>query len=285
MPTGAKWENVDRQRTIAAHVADQYTETGANGNQNALSLFEFNLPGLVPTQNPIERSWLEIKGADNIYPMISCGRPFHECLTEEMPRLIREAGIRCRGMKRTFPMLHHGEACVTRDLALDAHQHLEPTRDPDSGEKVTNFAQSSTDPGKWYFNDLSEVGKETAKAITQDRISKREEAVQGTWSNQDGNEATAVTDYISFCNELHCVKQLTCPFGGRELFYVCDCEQHQVKGVCPHSIAKAYPDKVKKMKNQVILTGLGHERPKYNRKKKRKFTKAKSGESSNKRPK
>lgn len=281
-PLGEKWEKFDKQPTIASHVADQYTETGANGNQNALSLFEYKLPGLVPTQNPIERHWLEIKGGGQVSSMIVIGRPFNECLTEEMPRLVREAGIRCRGMVRTFPMLHKGEACVTRELAMNAHRYFGTTQDPESGEAVENYIRSPTDPRRWYFNSLSMVKKEKSKPISEGRISARNAAVnEGAWTTEPGKEATAVADCISLCNDLHCVSKVTCPFGDHSEFYSCDCEEHQVKGACPHSVVIAFPEKVKKMKKQVILIGTGYEKPKYNRKKK--LTASKKGESSNKR--
>ena len=194
--------------------------------------------------------------------------------------MVREVGIRSKGMRRTLPMIK-GESCVTRELALKAHKYLKPTKDPDSGENVTNYVPSGTEAGTWYFNNLSDVSKEKSKAISQDRISKREDAVNnGVWSMEEGKEATAVEDYVNFCNELHCVRKAVCPFGHGESFYVCDCREHQIRGVCPHSVALAFPEHVEKMKGQVILRGDGpYEKPPT---RKRQF-KAGSGKGNHKR--
>ena len=252
-----------------------------------LSLYAYNLPCVTPTQNPTERLWLTTKGGGLVEGIITCNRPFDECLREEMPKLVREVGLQHCGMRRVFPMLHFGEQCVTRDLAIEAKVYLDPTQGATQDAPVTNLVRCPSRPNRYYLNQHESVVNGRSVPITPSRTCKRDDCVNGSWEGgtESASPAEELKEYLKACSDLVCVEEKLNPLGNGELYYVCDCEEYQKVGKCPHSIAVAFPERVRLVESQAIMTGIGHERQDRIRNEKRRFRYVPDGASKHKRSK
>ena len=217
----------------------------------------FNIPGVLPNDNPTERFNRSIKGTRFEKGMIQVGRKFNDTILEEFPKLVYFASVDKCG--------------VYRDYQMSSSTNIEYEDAFEASKLKKNVDIKGDGEGGFFVNSTEYAGQ----PITEERLLEYKQIINGNYPVSYESKNNYIDKVHSICHvTLHKIEN-------EQLIWMGNCTDSFRSTKCPHAIKIAYSIEADLKVQQYIPQIIKKSTKKRNRQEhtKKDLTK-KSGESS-----